>query len=52
MGFVRDRESDPVTGGLNIALLGALAGAAVRPYPLSRQIYNGFAQEPLDILGA
>ncbi len=46
MGFVRDRESDPVTGGLNIALLGALAGAAVRPYPLSRQIFNGFVQEP------
>ncbi len=46
MGFVRGREMDPVTGGRNIALLGALAGAAVRPYHLSRQIFNGFVQEP------
>jgi hypothetical protein len=41
---------DSVTGGRNIALLGALAGAAVRPYLLSRQIYNGFVKESLDIL--
>lgn len=50
MGFVRDREMDSVTGGRKTALLGALAGAAVRPYLLSRQVFNGSVQKPLGIL--